>query len=118
MNTGRLLALVLLLMAGLVGCMADENYEACEYPPAQEKVCVSSAGVEISTSCVTEHPECPDGYCVAYTGSEPFCSMTCDGSDDDCPGEATCVGFALGCDGTEADASACTFYCVPNDVRQ
>jgi hypothetical protein len=110
----RLWFLAVLVSTGLTGCLSDESYESCEYPPQQHALCVSTSGGVGSQSCSVEHPECPDHFCVTYRGSSPFCSMACI-EDKDCPGNAKCIGFAMGCTGEEGeDPSACSHYCVPS----
>ena len=102
------LAVAVVLMS--TGCLTDENYEVCEFPPLQQEACVSSAGVALPISCVTEHPECLDNYCVSYEGSQPFCSMACD-TDEDCPAGGVCKAFSVGCTGEE-EGNECESFCV------
>ena len=109
-NTRLLLVTSLVLLVS-TGCLEDEAFESCAFPPEAAAQCVETGGgSQKSNNCIIEHPQCADSYCVSYWGSSPFCSSPCE-TDADCPSSGTCVEFALQCE-IPGDTSSCLHLCV------
>lgn len=103
----------LVLVVAVSGCLPDENYEACRFPPEQKSVCI---GEDKSTNCVVIHPHCPDDYCISWQGHDSFCTQKCK-KNSDCPGDACCVSFILECE-DQTDLDTCAKLCVTKDQME
>ena len=114
LTTNLLLATLIVSSLALSGCLDDENYAACAFAVDYNAECnTQTVDEEDETqqgiNCViTQHPQCDDGICVRYQGSDPFCSMACITADD-CPAGGICEEFAKGCDD---NGENCDHYCV------
>jgi hypothetical protein len=101
----------------LNGCLDEEDYMACSFAVDYNTECNTQETTEGETqqgiNCViTQHPQCDDGICVRYQGSNAFCSMACV-TTDDCPGNGICEEFAKGCD---ENGENCNHYCVKGNL--
>jgi len=100
----------------LAGCLPEESYESCRFQADQAKLCEESAGEETSNNCLVEdHPQCPDGICISYLSSDPFCTSECV-VDDDCPGDGVCKQWAK-CTG-DPGALVCKHYCIKGSIAK
>lgn len=111
-------SILLFVAAVLAGCMWEETYEECGFPPAQRDVCLKDSGDsdaekenKESSNCVLEHPQCPEDYCVSFRGSAGFCSSACQ-TNADCPDGGTCQTFAFGCTTDEEGVMTCLKLCI------
>ncbi len=111
--TVTLLALSSLLLACEGGA---EPFRSCSLDPILREPgtqrCTGATGTEATETCVfASHPQCPDGVCLVWHNSAPFCSSACQG-DGDCPPDSSCQAppAELGNTGEK--------YCVPNVLPQ
>lgn len=104
------LVLMVLVFSG-AGCIEDEPYGACEFPPSYNKLCETTE--DEGVNCVnTAHPQCPEGICIRFKGSDGFCTIPCK-KNSDCPESGVCEEFARHCDAVGAN---CDKYCIPANV--
>ncbi len=106
-----------LLAMGLAasGCGDDFGTE-CSLPDndAVRAACRSAVdettNEEEQSSCVVENiVECDARICARYRGSQPFCTVRCDGpSDTSCPQSAFCAEFVIGTG---------NYYCVKSELE-
>ncbi len=99
---GLLLAMVLLMAAGMVGC-ADDLYAPCDLNPSDANPVIRACAVEASSCVVENYPQCDTTICGRFNDSQPFCTQTC-AEDGDCP-SGICAQFTVGIP---------TKYCVEN----
>ncbi|MBM4352567.1 MAG: hypothetical protein FJ109_02040 [Deltaproteobacteria bacterium] len=102
-NRRPLLPLLLIVVGAFSGCLPQEPYESCGFPPAQEDQCIISATdspelvqIKKANNCVIQQPQCSEGYCMSVQGQSGFCSEPCT-KDDECPEDGSCKEFALEC---------------------
>ena len=112
--------LSLVVCAACVACEGGaEQFISCKLDPKIEDLGLCTDDVEAasntSESCViSDHPQCPEGVCLSWAGSEPFCTGSCQTDGDggsDCPTGSICRGYGL-----DADGTASARYCVQDDL--
>jgi hypothetical protein len=117
-NRRLLLPLLLIVIGAFTGCLPQEPYESCGFPPTQKDQCVIAGDdspeiiqIKKANNCVIKQPQCPDGYCVSVQGQAGFCTEVCQ-KDDDCPEDGVCKEFALDCVKAEDGTTTCLKLCV------
>lgn len=113
----KLASVVLVSLLLAWACLPDEEYASCEFPAEQEQLCETTTSEEAANNClVKDHPQCPDGYCISYRNSAPFCSGECV-DDSDCPSGGSCKDWALFCK-DPMDPKTCLHLCVKNSLLE
>lgn len=116
-NRQLLVPLLVIVIGALTGCLPQEPYESCGFPPAQKEQCVISSSdspeiqqIKKANNCVIQQPQCAEGYCVSVQGQSGFCTEPCK-KDGDCPEGGSCKEFALDCE-TIDGTTTCLKLCV------
>ena len=105
------LILVACTLPMVAGCESQPVYAECKLDPEvlEKGVCTGNTKTETgNTSCVvTKHPNCTDGVCLSYFGTQSICTMPCTLGATTCPEGGFCWSFAEG-----------ESYCVPADRQE
>lgn len=106
-SVGLILAAGALALA--VGCESQPVYAECKLDNEvlNKGVCNGKSGTTNTSCVVTKHPNCNDGICLSYFGTQSVCTMPCTIGDTTCPDGGFCWTFAEG-----------ESYCVPADRQQ
>jgi hypothetical protein len=112
---------ILVFSCLFVGCEGQfEEFIPCGLDPKVPELgqCESKGDEEGSDSltsqncAISEHPHCPVGVCLAWQGTESYCTTECK-DDTDCPEDSSCQLYS-----TSGASPEAVSYCVKDEVEE